>query len=123
MNYSRTSHLALSLRFRRWSRKAWAVFASVGREVTIGTLRDGIAEQSMAKAHVPAGACAHEAIQQLQEEQDELEEVQLRVVEVLPLTLAVPAGAASAFFFSTIFNGWYGFGRIDRFFIPIMTNN
>lgn len=123
MNYSRTSHLALSLRFRRWSRKAWAVFASVGREVTIGTLRDGIAEQSMAKAHVPAGACVHEAIQQLQEEQDELEEVQLRVVEVLPLTLAVPAGAASAFFsqqYSTV-------GTVlvvsTVFFIPIMTNN
>lgn len=40
---------APSLRFRRWSRKAYAPFASVGRHVTIGCVHKGIADRSLAK--------------------------------------------------------------------------
>lgn len=40
---------APSLRFRRWSRKAYAAFASVGRHVTIGCVHKGIADRSLAK--------------------------------------------------------------------------
>lgn len=118
MNYSRSS-ISLSLRFRRWSRKAWAVFASVGREVTIGTLRDGIARQSMIKSHVPVSNCGNDGDDRQEEEQEELEVVQLQVVELLPVSLAVPSAAAAfQVQITTIFNGWYGFRRISRFFIP-----
>jgi hypothetical protein len=112
------AYFRLSLRFRRWSRKAWAVFASVGQVVSIGTLSDGIAERSMIKAHAPVGTCGKEGIDHSEEEQDELETVQLQVVEFLPVSLAVPAGAATILInITTIFNGWYGFGRISRFFM------
>lgn len=126
MNYSRTP-VGLSLRFRRWSRRAWAVFASLGREVTIGTLVSALTGQSMVKSQVPAGAMNCEEIQHLEEEQEELEEVQLQVVALLPVSLAVPAGAAAFVLQAKIlFNGWYGFSRISRFFIspspPICPN-
>lgn len=118
MNYSRTS-VGLSLRFRRWSRRAWAVFASLGQEVTIGTLVSALTGQSMVKSQVPAGAMNCEEIQHLEEEQEELEEVQLQVVALLPVSLAVPAGAAAFVLQAKIlFNGWYGFSRISRFLFP-----
>ncbi len=36
-------------RFRRWSRKAYAAFASIGRHVTIGCLRKNVADSSLRK--------------------------------------------------------------------------
>ena len=38
-----------SLRFRRWSRKAYAAFASIGRHVTIGCVSKSIADKSLTK--------------------------------------------------------------------------
>lgn len=38
-----------SFRFRRWSRKAYAAFASIGRHVTIGYIHKDIADKSLAK--------------------------------------------------------------------------
>lgn len=38
-----------SLRFRRWSRKGFATFASIGRNVTIGHLPKGVADCSLRK--------------------------------------------------------------------------
>ncbi len=38
-----------SLRFCRWSRKAYSAFCSVGRHVTIGALRKAVAECSLMK--------------------------------------------------------------------------
>ena len=37
------------LRFRKWSRKGYAVFSSLGRQVTIGQLHYDVAERSLAK--------------------------------------------------------------------------
>lgn len=37
------------IRFRRWSRKAYASFCSLGKCVTIGCLRKGIADASLGK--------------------------------------------------------------------------
>lgn len=37
------------IRFRRWSRKAYAAFASIGRCVTIGCLRKNVADRSLSK--------------------------------------------------------------------------
>lgn len=42
---------ASALRFRRWSHKAYAVFASMGRCVTIGQLAVHIADRSLQKQH------------------------------------------------------------------------
>ena len=38
-----------SLRFRRWSHKSYAAFASIGQTVTIGCLRKSVADSSMRK--------------------------------------------------------------------------
>ena len=38
-----------TIRFRRWSRKAYAAFASIGRCVTIGCLRKNVADSSLRK--------------------------------------------------------------------------
>ena len=45
-------HTRRMIRFRRWSRKRYAVFCSIGRMVTIGHLCKGIVDASMAK-HLP----------------------------------------------------------------------
>lgn len=37
------------IRFRRWSRKAYAVFSSLGRQVTIGCLRKSVVDASLSK--------------------------------------------------------------------------
>lgn len=37
------------IRFRRWSRKAYAAFASIGKCVTIGCLRKSVADSSLSK--------------------------------------------------------------------------
>ena len=42
-------HRISMLRFRRWSRKAYAVFCSLGKHVTIGCVSKGIAEASLSK--------------------------------------------------------------------------
>ena len=38
-----------SLRFRRWSHKSYAAFASIGQTVTIGCLRKSVADSSLRK--------------------------------------------------------------------------
>ena len=42
-------HATQSLRFRRWSRKAYATFISIGRCVSIGCLRKNVADSSLSK--------------------------------------------------------------------------
>lgn len=39
-----------SIRFRRWSRKAYSVFCSVGKHITIGRVSAGIADASLKKS-------------------------------------------------------------------------
>ncbi len=46
-----------SIRFRRWSRKEYAVFASLGKCVTIGCLSKSVADKSLAK-QLPEERCA-----------------------------------------------------------------
>ncbi len=38
------------IRFRRWCRKGYAIFCSLGKTVAIGNLRKGIVEASLKKA-------------------------------------------------------------------------
>lgn len=44
MSYQRLSR-PKALRFVRWSRRSYAVFHSIGREVSIGTLRGNVVER------------------------------------------------------------------------------
>ena len=53
-----TSPAAPTIRFRRWSRKAYAAFASIGRCVTIGCLRKNVADSSLSKQKA-AGTAGH----------------------------------------------------------------
>ena len=53
-----TSPAAPTIRFRRWSRKAYAAFASIGRCVTIGCLRKSVADSSLSKQKA-AGTAGH----------------------------------------------------------------
>lgn len=41
------------IRFRRWSRKRYAIFSSLGRCVTIGSLKKGLADASLKKQKSP----------------------------------------------------------------------
>ena len=53
-----TSPAIHTIRFRRWSRKAYAAFASIGRCVTIGCLRQSVADSSLSKQKA-AGTAGH----------------------------------------------------------------
>lgn len=53
-----TTPVRHTLRFRRWSRKAYAAFASIGRCVTIGCLRKSVADSSLSKQKA-AGTGGH----------------------------------------------------------------
>lgn len=44
-----TASVISAIRFRCWSRKAYAAFASIGRCVTIGCLRKEVADSSLSK--------------------------------------------------------------------------
>lgn len=46
----------MTLRFRKWSRKAYAAFASLGRCVTIGCLSKSVADSSLKKQKAGAAA-------------------------------------------------------------------
>lgn len=43
-------HLPRTIRFRKWSRKAYAAFASIGKCVTIGHVSKSIADNSLTKS-------------------------------------------------------------------------
>lgn len=82
-----------SLRFRRWSRRAWAVFASLGREVTIGALRVRVSEQSLVKSDGVIAICLTER-DTIEEEDEELLEICLPELECVALRpVKVPAGS------------------------------
>lgn len=57
-NMRKTSPTVPTIRFRRWSRKAYAAFASIGRCVTIGFLRKSAADSSLSKQKA-AGTAGH----------------------------------------------------------------
>ena len=42
-------HTKLSLRFKKWSRKSYAAFKSIGRHVTIGSLKNVVADALLRK--------------------------------------------------------------------------
>jgi hypothetical protein len=49
---TKKTHIASSIRFRRWSRAGYAVFCSLARTVTIGSLAVSISDKSLQKAVV-----------------------------------------------------------------------
>lgn len=84
--------LQASFRFRRLTRRAWAVFASMGREVTIGTLRVAVSEPSLAKTQADVNYSEVVRCEQLEEE-DELEEVLLPALEWMTVVAVAPVAA------------------------------
>ena len=69
-----------SLRFRRWSHRSYAAFASIGRDVTIGHLSKGVADSSLRKQTNTAGTL--------------LPSLSLSVMTIEQLKLRVLAGTA-----------------------------
>ena len=59
-----------TLRFRKWSRKAYAAFASIGRCVTIGCLPKGVADSSLSKQKAGAAAGSKSGGQCLEDTND-----------------------------------------------------
>lgn len=55
-------HSVPSIRFRRWSRKAYAVFLSLGRCVTIGHVSKSITEASLSKNRKEIGCQSEERV-------------------------------------------------------------
>lgn len=43
------------IRFRRWSRKSYAIFSGLGKQISIGRLRCGIADQALRKNELIIG--------------------------------------------------------------------
>ncbi|WP_036865324.1 hypothetical protein [Porphyromonas sp. COT-108 OH2963] len=71
-----------ALRFRRWSRKAYAVFMSVGRVVTIGTLHLSVAERLLQKSQNTISVAVQEFLPAIKEPFCE-EEEQEKSMEIL----------------------------------------
>lgn len=61
MHQKKSSYTARPIRFHQWSRKAYAVFASLKRHVTMGCVRKGITEVSLSKGAVCVQAFASKA--------------------------------------------------------------
>lgn len=75
-------HKRTVIRFRYWSRKEYAVFASLGKNVTIGSLRKNVVEQSLTKQIVPGESCVGTSIVTICELQES--DVILSLVEERP---------------------------------------
>ncbi|EKU87850.1 hypothetical protein [Bacteroides oleiciplenus] len=56
-----------TIRFRKWSRKAYAAFASLGQWVTIGCLPKGVADCSLSKQKAGAAAGCKSGEQSIEE--------------------------------------------------------
>ena len=111
-------HNQLSFRFRRWSRKGWAVFASLGRLVTIGMLRGDVALQSLVKLQVPFVSENENESLDGQEEEEELTDILLQEIEVLSLRVVAPVSASIQAVRSIVINQAVDadYTRINRFF-------
>ncbi len=56
-----------TIRFRKWSRKAYAAFASLGQWVTIGCLPKGVADSSLSKQKAGTAAGCKSGAQSIEE--------------------------------------------------------
>lgn len=109
-----------TIRFRRWSRKAYAVFCSVGRCVTIGCLSKTVADSSLSKQKKVSLAVTelfHQDREAIEEEKDYLEDVSIlhlqpiQVQTVLNKSYGVAESvdcAISAYFYSIRPNEYLG---------------
>lgn len=89
-----------SCRFRRWSRKGYAIFCSLGKHVTIGCLRKNITEEALHKQPGTKGTaldgCKKRNLSQTEEERETGGGISLAVslsqTELLLLLQGLPAG-------------------------------
>lgn len=84
-----------TLRFRRWSRKAYAAFASICREVTIGCLKRGITEQALAK-NLSVAISLPVIVEQEEKDNFYKEEESIAIAMLCRMNLLIPVQAESA---------------------------
>lgn len=76
-----------TVRFRRWSRKGYAAFASLGRCVTIGQVCKSITERALAKQLAPAITCPTEQTESGRDD-DDTPAMPVTPIELLLATLS-----------------------------------
>ncbi len=124
------SHIKRSIRFRRWSRKGYAVFCSLSADVTIGRVCKSICEMALRKSG--QGICRQGGCGLLRVADDELEgteDFEARSAEGVvcleqqaqALALSRVAADAVACLFNIIIyvltrGGWHGAIHADRLF-------
>lgn len=69
---NRKQHIAppCTIRFRRWSRKGYAAFASLGQCVTIGQVCKSITERALTKQVAPGITCPTELMENGRDDDD-----------------------------------------------------
>ncbi len=103
--YKQFNSKKAAIRFRCWSRKAYAVFASLGKNVTIGCLRKNVTEQSLTKQPSLQAECP-ETFRELKEVREENSPVALTGIilnrQLVTIIQATTADAAPVLFVFTI---------------------
>lgn len=105
--FNTNTHTSQSLRFRRWSRKGYAVFCSLTCAVTIGSLAVSISDKTLQKSLISADTIfktspANEA----EEEELDATELSATILEIQINTIqqnnSVAAAAGSKNYYSNI---------------------
>jgi hypothetical protein len=88
--YSNSQLYQNSIVFRRWTRKAYAVFSSLGKQITIGHLTSGISEASLCKLETPIHSiCYLESKEELKDEELQEEPVSYSLFELILLLCVI----------------------------------
>lgn len=87
------------VRFRRWTRKKYAAFASLGKQISIGAVRIEVSNQATLKQDTLSVAIGNaylsESLQIEEEEADLQFEMQQTIITLTTTTEATPAITAS----------------------------
>lgn len=87
--YSNSQLFQTSIVFRRWTRKAYAVFSSLGKQITIGHLTSGISEASLCKLETSIHSTCYSELKEESEEEVHQEETTFYSLFELILMLCV----------------------------------
>lgn len=88
--YSNSQFFQTSIVFRRWTRKAYAVFSSLGKQIIIGHLASGISEASLCKLETSLHSnCDIEPKEDIKDEELKEESVSYSLWELILLLCVV----------------------------------
>lgn len=92
---NRKQHIAppCTVRFRRWSRKGYAAFASLGQCVTIGQVRKSITERALTKQVAPGITRPTEQVENSRDDHD-TPTMPITAIETLLAALSLQIAAA-----------------------------